>query len=120
MSESSIQISKTHGVAIIDFSDNSILDTLTIQRIGRELYQVVEQPLAQQVIIDFQHVRFLSSQALGVMVTLRRKADKSGVEIALVGLRPELARVFQLTKLDKMFEFFDTQEEALAHFGEKP
>jgi anti-anti-sigma factor len=63
-------------------------------------------------------VRFLSSQTLGVLLTLRRKADKANITVALAGIRPELIRVFEITNLDKLFGFFDTTEEAVAKLNE--
>lgn len=120
MPEPSLNITDTEGVTVVGFQDNAILDTLTIQRLGHELYTLAEEPRSQQLLIDFHNIRFLSSQALGVLLTLRRKADKSGVEVVFARLRPELVRVFQITNLDKMFRFFDSHEEALAHFGVKP
>ena len=120
MAESCLRVEQAHGVSVVSFHDNAMLDTLTIQRIGRELYEVVEQPKSRRVLIDFQNIRFLSSQALGVLLTLRHKAEKSGVEVVFAGLRPELAKVFTLTKLDKMFQFFPAREAALRHFGVSP
>ena len=120
MPDPGLSITDTEGVTVVGFQDNAILDTLTIQRLGRELYGLAEEPRSPQLLIDFHNIRFLSSQALGVLLTLRRKADKSGVEVVFARLRPELVRVFQITNLDKMFRFFDSDEEALAHFGVKP
>ena len=118
MSELSLNINEHGGVRVISFRDNAILDTLTVQRVSRQLYEIVEQPRSAPVLIDFENVRFLSSQALGVLLTLRRKADQAGTQVAFAALRPELSRVFQLTKLDSMFQFFDSTAAALAHFAE--
>jgi anti-sigma B factor antagonist len=120
MAESSLKIDETEDVTVVGFKDASILDVLTIQKIGRELYDLVENKGKRRVILDFHDVRFLSSQALGVLLTLRRKADKAEAKIVLCRIRPELARVFRITNLDKMFEFFGDTVEALAHFGVTP
>ncbi|TWT41023.1 putative anti-sigma factor antagonist [Phycisphaerae bacterium RAS1] len=120
MADSSLSISDQSGVHVVGFRDNSILDVLTIQKIGRELYELVEKDGKLKIVLDFENVRFLSSQALGVLLTLKRKADKAGAAVVLARLRPELARVFKITNLDKMFAFFDSQDAALAHFGVQP
>ena len=120
MSESSVNTEQIGSVTMVSFRDASMLDAVTIQRIGRDLYKIVEAKGAQNVVLDFSHVRFLSSQALGVLLTVRRKADKAGTKVALSAIRPELARVFKITNLDKMFQFFDTNEAALDHYGETP
>ncbi|MEP0846813.1 MAG: STAS domain-containing protein [Phycisphaerae bacterium] len=111
---STLRLSESDGVTIVSFKDASILDALSIQRIGQQLYQVVDAPNRSKVVLDFSAVRFLSSQALGVLLTLRRKADKAGVKIALCAIRPELFRVFTITNLNQFFAFFDTTQDAVA------
>jgi len=108
------------GVTVVGFKDVSILDVVTIQNIGRELYGLVEEREKRKLVLDFSDVRFLSSQALGVLLTLRRKADQAQTEIVLCGIRKELTRVFEITNLNRLFAFFEVLEQALAHFGVSP
>ena len=115
--QSSLRVSELEGITTVGFRDASILDVLTIQKIGKELYDVVETNGKKKVILDFGDVRFLSSQALGVLLTLRRKADKAGAKIVLARIRPELARVFKITNLDKLFDFHDDLAKAAETFS---
>jgi anti-sigma B factor antagonist len=117
MSDSTLRLDDVSGVTLVTFRDNSILDVAAIQRIGRELYELVEGANDRRLILNFQNVRFLSSQALGVLLTLRRKAERTNAQIVLAELRPELARVFRITNLDRMFRFFDTKADACRHFN---
>jgi len=114
----SLRIEESEGVTIVSFRDASILDAVTTQRIGRQLYEVVENAGKRKVVLDFDNVRFLSSQTLGVLLTLRRKADKAGVKVALASIRPELVRVFEITNLDKLFGFFKSTEDAVASLND--
>lgn len=110
----SLIIDHDAGLGIVRFKDPSMLDALAIQRIGKELQLVIETDEAKTVIINFDGVRFLSSEALRVLIGLRAKADKSGRKVALCGIRQDLLRVFQLTNLDKLFTIFDTLDTAKA------
>ena len=114
----SLRIEESEGVTIVSFRDASVLDSVTTQRIGRALYEVVENADKRKVVLDFVSVRFLSSQTLGVLLTLRRKADKAGVNVVLASIRPELVRVFEITNLDKLFGFFDSTEDAIASLND--
>jgi anti-sigma B factor antagonist len=114
----SLKITESAGVTVAGFRDASILDAATTQRIGRALYGLVESGDHLKLVLDFANVRFLSSQTLGVLLTLRRKADKGKVKIVLACIRPELHRVFEITNLDKLFGFFDTTEDAVASLTE--
>lgn len=112
--QSSLKVEELDGVTRVGFRDASILDVLTIQKIGRELYMLVEEQNRKRVVLDFADVRFLSSQALGVLVTLRRKADKASATVYLAAVRPELKKVFEITNLHKMFKFFPSGDDAVA------
>lgn len=110
----SLQTDTADGVTVVSFRDATMLDATVIQGIARELYEVVEGGGADKVVLDFDNVRFLSSQTLGVMLTLRRKAEKAGVSTAVARVRPELVRVFEITNLSTLFGFFDSVEDAAA------
>lgn len=112
-----LQCQVRDGVTVVMFQTSTILDIVTIQRIARELYAIVDRPDASKVVLDFSDVQFLSSQALGVLLTLRRKADKAGTKVALASVRPEMAKVFRITNLDKLFAFHPDCAAAVAEMG---
>jgi anti-anti-sigma factor len=119
MSEPScLRLEQDGDVTVVGFKDASILDVVVIQRIGRELYKLVDEDQRRKVVLDFGDVRFLSSQALGVLLTLRRKADRFKTKIALAAIRPELVKVFRLTNLDQLFDFCADRETAVAKLNE--
>lgn len=117
---SCLRVEDIEHVCVVSFKDASILDALTIQRIGNELYSLVEEKARKTLLLDFADVRFMSSQALGVIIRLRTKADKAGAKIALASIRPELIRVFKITNLDRLFVFHQTRAEGLLKFGVTP
>lgn len=108
-----LKVSQSGGVTVVSFHDASILDVVTIQRIAAELYGLVEAQQCRKIVLDFAAVRFLSSQALGVLLTLRRKADQAGATIALATIRPELLRILQITTLDRLFPYFNAVPDAV-------
>ena len=62
-------------VTIVQFQESSILDTLMIQGIAEELNHLVEAQHKRKLLLDFTKVKFLSSSALGILVTLKKKMD---------------------------------------------
>lgn len=110
-------IQSVRDVTVVNFSDASILDTQQVQDIGEELYALVDKYARRKVVLDFEKVRFLSSSALGVLITLRKKADQIKGKVVLCNLRDEIRKVFKITNLDRMFEFYDSEEKALGTFG---
>jgi len=66
-------------------------------------------------VLDMLDVPWLDSSGLGeVFATFKRAREKQGV-VKLV-LRGKSYSLFTITQLDKVFEIFDTREDALASF----
>jgi anti-sigma B factor antagonist len=105
------------GVMVVTFNDSSILDAAAIEQLGRDLYQLTDEQHRQKLVLNFANVKFLSSQALGVLLTLHKKAREIKGDVVLCGLKPELKKVFTITSLDKIFRFFPDDVGALASFG---
>ena len=104
-------------VTVVNFNDSSILDGAQVEQIGEQLYELVDHKDRKKLILDFSNVQLLSSSALGVLITLRTKAEQIKGRVVLCGLRKDLRKVFKITRLDKLFTFCDDEEKALATFG---
>ena len=104
-------------VTIVNFQDVSILDTSQIEQIGTELYDYVDNRGRKRLVLDFSNVQFLSSSALGMLITLHKKAVAAKGSLVMCGMRKELMKVFEITNLTKVFTFKTDEKEALATFG---
>ena len=112
-----IVVQQIKDVTVATFHASRILDAAQVEALGEELYALVDRKDRRKLILDFTEVRFLSSAMLGVLLNLRNKADRVRGRIVLCGLRAELHKVFRITKIDKLFDFFDTEGQALTSFG---
>ena len=65
----------------------------------------------------FSDVEFLSSAALGKLITLDKKVKMAGGKLKLSNIRPEIYEVFAITRLNKLFTIYDDEGEAVAAFG---
>ncbi len=104
-------------VTVVNLHDSSILDTQQVDELGEELNKLVDERACKKIVIDFSKVKFLSSSALGVLIRMQKKAREIKGRVILCGLKKELLQVFKITSLDKLFEFTDNEEQALAVFG---
>ena len=110
-------IHSLRDVTVVNFEDTAILDTLQVEQIGEALYELVDGKACRKIILDFTKVQLLSSSALGILITLLKKSSEIKGRVVLCSLRPELRKIFKISRLDKMFEFADNEEEALETFG---
>jgi anti-sigma B factor antagonist len=71
----------------------------------------------KKIIIDISAVEFIDSTFLGVIVnTLKNVASRKG-DLKLVGFKPAVRSLFELTRLFRVFESFGDLQEAIKSFG---
>jgi len=77
------------------------------------LLELLKEKRAQRVIVNLQKVRYIDSAGVASLVEgLKVSRDlKSG--FALFGLSRTTREVFELTRLIKVFEVYESEEEAL-------
>jgi anti-sigma B factor antagonist len=67
-------------------------------------------------LIDFTQTGYIDSSGLGVLVSVSKKIREAGGELRLAGLNEDLRMLFELTKLDTLFNISDSPDEALNAF----
>jgi anti-sigma B factor antagonist len=65
------------------------------------------------VVLDLSRVEFIDSSGLGAIVATMKHIGQDR-ELALAGLTPAVQRVFQLTRMDSVFNVFPTLEGAVS------
>ena len=111
-----IDVSAQGPVTIVQIVDKKILDESAIQEMGSEILGLIEQDGRRSLALDFSHVEYLSSAALGKLLTLDRKMKGHQGRLSLCSIRPEILEVFQITKLNKVFDIRKDVAEAVAAF----
>lgn len=112
-----IVITPMQDITVVSFQAASILDAPVIQAIGSELYVLVDQKAMRKIILDFSMVKFLSSQMLGVLVSLHKKSAAIKGRVVLCGLRPEILKVFAIMNLNKVLTIVDNEAKACEVLG---
>jgi len=113
-----IRVRKTpDGVTAVGFTDRKILDENVISQIAEELNRLLESPVPPSLLLDFKDVEHLSSAALGMLIILNSNVKRRGGRLKMCGIRPEIREVFEITRLDKLFEIHDDAAQAVAGFA---
>jgi anti-sigma B factor antagonist len=112
-----LEFTEVGDVTVVRLTDRKVVDETNIQELGRELFALVEEENRKNLVLNFSAVGFLSSSALGKLITLEKKVKAAGGKLRLSNIRPEIYEVFAITKLNKLFEIKDDEAEALAAFG---
>jgi anti-sigma B factor antagonist len=85
----------------------------------QELKQKVLDELEKgerKFLIDFARTGYIDSSGLGVLVSLSKKIREQGGELRLANLNDDLKTLFELTKLDTLFQIADSRERGLESF----
>ncbi|MCB1302697.1 MAG: STAS domain-containing protein [Leptospiraceae bacterium] len=73
---------------------------------------------ARFIVLDFKDLRYICSSALGVLIASKRKIRRREGDIRIVLTEGDVLRVFRITLLDRVFQFFDDLASAVKSFGD--
>ena len=111
-----LKVSDLSGVSLVEFADRKILDELCIHEIQEELGKVVEFAPATKLLLSFKNVEYLSSAALGMLITLKKRVEEKQGKLKLSDINPQIYEVFKITRLNKIFDIHPSQDKARASF----
>jgi anti-sigma B factor antagonist len=64
------------------------------------------------VIVDLHEVEFIDSSGLGALLSGHKNAIQRSTSFALAGLQPRVKSMFELTRLQRVFEIYSDLREA--------
>lgn len=79
----------------------------------RKTLLVALQGRAGRVIVNLKAVRYIDSSGVASLVEGLKASRDTGIRLALVGLSPAARQVLELTRLLKLFEVHEDEQEAL-------
>jgi anti-sigma B factor antagonist len=72
---------------------------------------------AMRVVLDMSAVQFVDSSGLGVILSLLRQLNARGGDLKIFGLSKAVRTLFELVRIHRVVEIYNTKEEALSAFG---
>jgi len=111
-----LEVEDIGEVTVVNFTDKKILDEQNIQIIGEQLFSLIDEHGRRKLILNFSNVEYLSSAALGKFITLNKKVNAAGGRLVLCNIDPQIYEVFEITKLNKLFNIQKEEQAALQAF----
>src|SRR3954468_24422937 len=103
--------------SVVEFKTASLMDPIILEEIGKELYRLVDDEDRRKLVLDFERVQYLSSQAIGIILTLNKKLGVlKNSKLVLCGVGPKLMELLKITRLDRILTVKPTQEDAVKVF----
>src|SRR5260370_3300332 len=94
-----LEVEDIGDVTGVNFTDRKILDEQNIQVIGEQLFSLVDEAGRKKILLNFGNVEYLSSAALGKLITLNKKLQAAGGKLILLNIEPQIYEVFEITHL---------------------
>jgi len=66
------------------------------------------------LIVDMTEVEFMDSSGLAILVETLKWSRQNNSQLKLVGMVQAVRSVFEISRLDSIFQIYDTHQEALA------
>lgn len=66
-----------------------------------------QSPEELSVVIDLEHIEFLDSSGLGVLVGIARKKKAASAVLKLANLNNRVKKVFEITQAYTLFDIYD-------------
>lgn len=106
----SLTSTEMDGTQIVTVNAERIDAAMAIQ--FKEDMRVETEVGPERVVLDLSHVNFVDSSGLGAIVAAMKQLGKDR-RLDLAGLTPMVDKVFRLTRMDTVFNLYDTLQDAL-------
>jgi len=108
-----IDVTKEGDVVVVTVEGD--LDSSSAPDLRARFEELIEQR-ENQYVIDLTGVPFMDSSGIAALVNLFKRVRIGAGDVKLCGFQEEIEKVFKLTRLDRVFDIFDTRAEAVASF----
>ncbi len=74
------------------------------ENLRKALFQIAEAD-SKEVVLDFQQVPSIGSSGIGALILFHEKFTASGGKIKIINVSDEIRSLFDIIKLDTLFDF---------------
>jgi anti-sigma B factor antagonist len=119
VSQPRISIEYVGDATVVGFTDEKILEETDVRALRTSIEAVIEQTSRIHLVLDFRHVRFLSSAVLGLLIRISKRVYEQGGQLRLCNIHPSIYEVFKITRLTSVFEIHEDVDSAIRSFPER-
>ncbi len=103
---------------VVEFTSPSLMDPIELEQIAQQLYHLIDAQDRRRIILDFERVQYLSSQAIGVLLAMQKKLSAlKKSRLVLCGVGARLMELLRITRLDRVLTVKPSQMEAVRFLG---
>ena len=107
-------IDKCGDVSILEIPYEKI-DASCKREFKSDVAPLLSEPKAK-VVLDMRHVQFVDSSGIGVIISCLKQLSAEGGDLKLCGVAKPVRGLFELVRLHRLLDIFNTREEAVRAF----
>tara|TARA_R110001592_G_scaffold203861_3_gene453770 strand:+ start:219 stop:632 length:414 start_codon:yes stop_codon:yes gene_type:complete len=102
-----VEFTEDGPVIVGTIRTSSVLSAINVAEFGNEVVAYVEARPKLNLLLNFEHVDYLSSAVLTELLRVNKAIESVEGKLRLCSLSKVILEVFQITNLDKMFTIFN-------------
>ncbi|MCX7001811.1 MAG: STAS domain-containing protein [bacterium] len=106
---------ETIGDVIVLQYAGDTLDVSNVKEFKEQMQTVMVA--AGKLALDLHQVTFVDSSGLGALLSCLRTLNTQGGDLKLFGLTKQVRALFELVRMQRVFDVFTTREEALRAYA---
>ncbi|MDA1049728.1 MAG: anti-sigma factor antagonist [Planctomycetota bacterium] len=111
-----LRVDSVGDVCVVQLLDQELKDTAQIQDILQELTRLLDESTSKKLVLDLSQVEFMASIALGMVISLKQRADAQSGQLRLANLKGRVHEVFSVTNLTRLLTITKTVQGAVDSF----
>jgi anti-sigma B factor antagonist len=109
-----VQISARQSVGGVIFDLTGDIDLAHSPAMRKVLLGEIKEKRTPKVFLNLQNVRYVDSSGIATLVEGLKASRDQGSRMILFGLSRSVREVMELSRLQKIFEIYDTEEQAVS------
>ena len=119
-----LKTKKIGGITVIELAGQMTVDniyslTKSIERTVFPFTGKIDDPAGKshsKIILDMEGVEVIDSSGIGTIVFLAKKCRALGGDLKMVSVSPAVKRVWEIVKLDKIYQIYNSLDDAAKSF----
>ena len=108
-----VKLEESNGIAVCAIEGD--INSSTSPELRKHFDEVIGKKISN-IVIDMNQVGYIDSSGIATFVEGLKKFKASGGKFKLLSLQEKVKSVFEITKLDKLFEIYSDKESAISSF----
>lgn len=109
-----VHLDEVGGVTVVEPRTDTV-DVNNAADLKTELAKVTAGQ--RKVLLDLSYVTFIDSSGCGSIIAALPRARAAGTDLKICCLNPQVRTLFELVRMQRIVELFESRSAALAAFG---